>query len=75
MKRVVEDRLQVGAGDKELETTEKVGHIWNLKVKRRETKLEGEAVENKLFLKGKKSIKTNILHLKGEVGLNPTLAR
>lgn len=54
-------KLEVWAGAKELEATEKVGHIWNFKVKGRETKWEGEAVENKSIFKRKKSAKTSIL--------------
>lgn len=42
----MEARLQVRAGAKETEASEQTDHIWNLKIKGRETKLE-EAVKNK----------------------------
>ena len=40
----------------ELEATEQMGHVWNLEVKGRETKLEVEAVENESMFKRKKSV-------------------
>ena len=57
----MEGSLQEWAGVKETQATEQMGHIWNLKVKERETKLEGEAVEKKSIFKIKKYVKSNIL--------------
>lgn len=53
---MAEGRLQVWAGAKELEATEQMGHVWNLKVKERETMVEGGAVENNSMFKGEKNL-------------------
>lgn len=49
----MEGKLQVWAGAKELDATEQMGHMWNLKIKGREKTLEGEAMDNKSVFKRK----------------------